>query len=172
MPEILYSQVLYSDIACVPVECIMIVALPTNVSPFAGMISLSSPVPRVCMPGANQYVESGRMAQPRSMAVPLSSPAGIVTAPLGGEEGPPARIVSLPHIRTGRDSGVAAGKAGAPEECINASTYEVRPTMTITPTAKPAVRPQRSRLESIRRYLKVINATISNLSVVTRQQSL
>ena len=56
------------------------------------------------MPGANQYVVSGLMVQSCARTLPLSSPAGMTTAPFGGDEGPRPRIALLPHTRTGGDA--------------------------------------------------------------------
>src|SRR4030088_1041767 len=85
---------------------------PMNVSPSAGMIWVNWPVPRVCLPGANQYVVCGCMVQLWARAVPLSSPDAIMIAPFGGDGGPPPRIALLPHTRTGGDAGPAATDEG------------------------------------------------------------
>src|SRR5215471_19412068 len=118
---------------------------PMNVSPFAGMIWPNWPVPRVCLPGANQYVVWGWIVQLWARTPSLLSPAGMTTAPLGGDEGPPPRIALLPHTRTGGgrsaagDPGPAAEEAGpgavaaGPEERSDVSASQARPA---TPAAR------------------------------------
>ena len=125
-----------------------------NVSPSAGMIWPYWPLPRVCVPGANQYVVSGLIVQLCAIAVPVSSPAGIITALWGGDGGPPPRIELLPHTRTGGDAGPAPADAGpaaaagpaaedagpaaedagpGAAECSDVNTSQVRPA---SPAAK------------------------------------
>src|SRR5262245_56663873 len=89
---------------------------PMKVSPAAGMIWLNWPPPRVCLPGANQYVLCGSMVQLWASAVPLSSPARITTAPLGGDEGPPPRIALLPHTCPGAGTEAGGGALPLPAE--------------------------------------------------------
>src|SRR5215469_8745277 len=87
------------------------------------------------------------MVQLCASTVPLSSPAGMVTAPLGGAEGPPPRIAWLPHTRAGGDAGLAVGGAGpAPDDAgpvgaerSNPSVSAVRPAQTITAAAQYAI---------------------------------
>src|SRR5579875_4205497 len=112
---------------------------PMNVSPFEGMIWLYRPAPRVCLPGANQSVVFGLIVQECARTVPLSSPAGMMTAPLGGDAGPPPRIALLPHTRTGGYVG-PLGAGPAAEECRSVSASQVEPIRTITTAATRAAR--------------------------------
>ena len=81
------------------------------------------------------------MVQLCARTVPLSSPAGITTALLGGDEGPSPRISLLPQIRAGGDAGLAAAYLGGPtgdagaaaEERSNGSASQASPAL---PAAK------------------------------------
>ena len=94
-------------------------------------------------------------------ALSLSSPAGMTTAPAGGDAGPPPRMAELPQTRTGGDVGPPV-KAGPPRavppaaedapaagdaepvsgECPRASPSQVRPASTTTPAVTQATSPQ------------------------------
>ena len=80
-----------------------------KVSPSRGWIWENSPLPSVCTPGANQYVVFGSRLKLASK--PESSPAGTVTAPAGGEDGP-FSIAELPQIWAGGSLGAEPGGGG------------------------------------------------------------
>ncbi|HEV8219376.1 MAG TPA: hypothetical protein VGQ05_03820 [Streptosporangiaceae bacterium] len=66
-----------------------------KVSPARGWIWANSPLPSVWIPGANQYVVFGLRSKLASKSE--SSPAGTVTAPAGGVDGP-FSSAELPQI--------------------------------------------------------------------------
>ena len=75
---------------------------------------------------------------------------GITTAPLGGDEGPPPRIPSLPHTRTGGDVGPLAEDAGSTaddvgptgDDCSRVNVSQVSPARAITPAVMQATSAQ------------------------------
>src|SRR5262245_33348270 len=90
------------------------------------------------------------MVQLCARTLSLLSPAGITTAPLGGDGGPPPRIASLPHTRTGGDAGPAAedpwptAEDAGPRagECSRVSVSQVRPARSVTPAMMQATSAQ------------------------------
>jgi hypothetical protein len=86
-----------------------------KVSPARGWIWANSPLPSVCTPGANQYVVFGLRSKLASKSE--SFPAGTVTAPAGGEDGP-FSIAELPQIWAGGLSGAEPGGGGGTGEGV------------------------------------------------------
>ena len=87
---------------------------PMNVSPCWGWICENSPVPSVCVPGANQYVVFGLRDESAKSAL---LPAGTVTAPAGAEDGP-FSIAELPQICAGGSPGAEPGGGGGVGEDV------------------------------------------------------
>src|SRR5580704_19640228 len=89
------------------------------------------------------------MVQLCARTVPLSSPARITIAPLGGDEGPCPRTVLSSHMRTGGDAGLVAdsvgptagdaGPVGAEPAAEGRSNASARPAKPAIPAAIQAV---------------------------------
>ena len=86
-----------------------------KVSPSRGWIWGNSPLPSVCSPGANQYVVFGSRLKLASKS--SSFPAGTVTAPAGGEDGP-FSSAELPQIWAGGSVGAEPGGGGGVGEDV------------------------------------------------------